>query len=131
VEVKVEDQTYTGSEITPPVEVRYNGVLLVEGVDYLLSYENNIEVSTDSGVKPTVIVKGINRYFGTVSETFEILPAQKPSDPPAPPEPIDPDDGSDTGDSTNMTPWIVLMSVSTIGLIAVIFLRKKRNDEAD
>ncbi|MBQ1208261.1 MAG: hypothetical protein IIX65_06995 [Lachnospiraceae bacterium] len=131
VEVKVEDQTYTGSEITPTVEVRYNGVLLVEGVDYLLSYENNIEVSTDSGVKPTVIVKGINRYFGTVSETFEILPAQKPSDPPAPPEPIDPDDGSDTGDSTNMTPWIVLMSVSTIGLIAVIFLRKKRNDEAD
>ena len=135
VEVKVKDQTYTGSEITPPVEVWYNGLLLVEGVDYLLFYENNVEVSTGSNVKPTVIVKGINRYFGTVIQTFEILPAQKPSNPPAPANPITPDEGSDTGDNTNMTPWIVLMSLSAVGLAAVvvvgILMRKKRKNEAE
>ena len=64
---------YTGSAVTPAVTVFYQGTKLVEGVDYVVSYSNNVEVSTGSSVKPQVTVTGLNAYRGSVSTTFEIV----------------------------------------------------------
>lgn len=58
---------YTGSSLTPSVSVYMGSTLLTEGVDYTVSYKNNINVGTG-----TVIITGIGSYSGTVSKTFEI-----------------------------------------------------------
>ena len=63
---------YTGMEICPSVTVSHENVTLVEGIDYVVTYSNNIEVSADSAEKPTVTITGINHYKGTVSKTFAI-----------------------------------------------------------
>ena len=60
---------YTGKAITPEVTVTCNNVILEEGKDYTLRYENNIEAGTAS-----IIVKGIEKYKGFVSKQFEIAP---------------------------------------------------------
>ncbi len=65
--------TYTGGAITPAVTVYYNGTQLVAGVDYNVTYSNNINVSTGSSVKPQVTITGLNNYTGSVSKTFEIV----------------------------------------------------------
>lgn len=66
----IPNQTYTGSEITPAVIVTYGGVTLTEGVDYTLSYQNNIEIGT-----ATVSVYGIGDYSGLIdlTKTFNIV----------------------------------------------------------
>lgn len=70
--VTLEDQFYTGSEIKPSITVMYEDELLVEGVDYQVTYSNNINVSTDSDQKPQVVILGINKYSGTIVKNFEI-----------------------------------------------------------
>ncbi len=55
---------YTGSPITPSV---YFSGGAVEGKDYTLSYENNINIGT-----ATVIITGKGNYHGTLTKTFEI-----------------------------------------------------------
>ena len=79
--IKVADQLFTDSAVTPDVEVWYKGTKLEEGTDYEVSYANNIEVSTNSDTKPQVIITGINgTYTGSSSEIFEIsyLPMETP-----------------------------------------------------
>lgn len=71
----IEDRTYTGFAIEPKIEMTCNNVELVEGVDYELSYVDNIDANVKSGKKPTVIIKGIGNYSGTISRTFNILQA--------------------------------------------------------
>lgn len=63
--------TYNGAEQEPKVVVSVLGNVLVEGQDYTLSYQNNINAGD-----ATVIIKGINCYLGSVSRTFKIDPAQ-------------------------------------------------------
>lgn len=63
-------QVYTGAQITPAVDVAMNGTLLQEGIDYTLSYENNINAGT-----ATLTVNGFGTYTGSVSKTFTISPA--------------------------------------------------------
>lgn len=64
---------YTGSEITPKPVVTYKasedaqGVVLKEGSDYALSYENNIEPG-----RATVTVTGTGNYAGVVETGFTI-----------------------------------------------------------
>jgi len=58
---------YTGSEIKPRVSVSSNGAALTEGVDYILSYENNTNVGEAS-----VTITGTGRYTGTARRTFLI-----------------------------------------------------------
>ena len=64
-------QTYTGNEITTetglPVVISHAGEVLEEGVDYSLSYENNINVGT-----ATVTITGMGNYTGEVQKTFAI-----------------------------------------------------------
>ena len=59
--------TYNGKEHRPDVEVKYNDVLLVKGVDYTLDYVNNIEPGG-----AVVQVNGIGNYKDYKTQTFEI-----------------------------------------------------------
>lgn len=60
---------YTGEPITPPIKVFYNGEELTEGVDYTVSYENNIEPG--EGV---IVITGIGHFKETGTVKFTILP---------------------------------------------------------
>ncbi|MCR5793968.1 MAG: leucine-rich repeat protein, partial [Solobacterium sp.] len=62
-------QTYTGTEIRPPVTVTVDGTVLAEGTDYTVSYENNINAGTAS-----VTVTGKGNYKGTITREFTIKP---------------------------------------------------------
>ncbi|MDY4574108.1 MAG: leucine-rich repeat protein, partial [Intestinibacter sp.] len=59
---------YNGKERKPDVKI--DG--LEKGIDYEVSYENNIEVGTAK-----VIVKGIGNYQGTIEKTFTIKEENK------------------------------------------------------
>lgn len=63
----IPDQTYTGNEITPEINVILDGVELIKDVDYTVKYENNVE----KGVA-TVVISGIGNYSGVVKQTFNI-----------------------------------------------------------
>lgn len=65
--ISVENQHFTGSELTPAVQVFEENALLEEGVDYTVAYENNTAIGT-----ATVVVTGIGNYTGTASASFEI-----------------------------------------------------------
>lgn len=67
--VTVEDALYTGSQVKPSVSVVYDGVELVEGVDYEVTYLDNVDASED---KPSVRITGIGEYVGVLTESFAI-----------------------------------------------------------
>lgn len=58
---------YDGKAKEPGLTVTNGSMLLVEGKDYTVSYENNTEVGTG-----TVIVTGIGSYNGTSARSFTI-----------------------------------------------------------
>ncbi|WP_022762420.1 MULTISPECIES: CAP domain-containing protein [unclassified Butyrivibrio] len=65
-------QTATGSAVTPDVSLTYNGTPLVNGVDYTVSYSNN--------VKPGyayAIVTGKGNFTGTKQFMFYIMKSSK------------------------------------------------------
>lgn len=64
----VPSQDHTGAALTPAPEVRDGEKLLQEGIDYTLSYENNVECGT-----ATVTVTGMGFYSGSVTRTFSVL----------------------------------------------------------
>ena len=70
-EIKLSDTAYVydGGEIRPEVTVSYNRTILTEGVDYILSYENNIDPGT-----ATVTIEAAENsgYIGTVQKNFAI-----------------------------------------------------------
>lgn len=61
--------TYDGYEKFPIASVYYGNQQLVNGVDYTVSYVNNLNAGTAS-----VIVSGIGAYSGTVAKNFTINP---------------------------------------------------------
>lgn len=71
---------YNGKAHTPEPSVTLNGLTLINGIDFTLSYKDNIEVGT-----ATVIVTGKGNYTGTKSATFKINAA--PSTPKTPSTP--------------------------------------------
>ena len=65
----IPDQHYTGEEITPSITVTGQGAeTLQEGLDYKLTYDNNINVGT-----ATVTITGTGTYTGSVNKTFQIV----------------------------------------------------------
>ena len=61
---------YTGEPITPEVDVTLDGVRLVNGTDFSVSYADNVHVGT-----ATVTVTGQGNYQGTATQTFQITKA--------------------------------------------------------
>ena len=66
----VNEFTYSGLEIKPTATVNNGTANLVEGTDYTISYENNVEAGT-----ATVKAEGKGNYTGTLSAQFTINPA--------------------------------------------------------
>lgn len=65
----VETREYNGKARTQYPDIYLDDDWLMEGVDYELTYENNVNVG-----KATMIITGINGYKGTVRKTFRIIP---------------------------------------------------------
>lgn len=70
-----DEYVYTEGGITPRVTVKLGEVVLTEGTDYTLSYENNENASTDTA-KAAVIVSAIGNYTGQIRREFTIKPAE-------------------------------------------------------
>lgn len=73
------DQIYTGKAIKPELKIYDGNVKLVEGVDYSLTYKNNVNAwinsdSYDVRKQPTITVKGLGNYTKTFMVNFQILP---------------------------------------------------------
>ena len=49
---------YTGSQIQPEIQVDFNGMTLVEGVDYNITYGDNINVSTGGTITIEAVSNG-------------------------------------------------------------------------
>jgi len=64
----VGDQTFTGSAITPALNITFNGTKLVKNTDYTVKFENNTNVGTASF---TVTFK--KNYSGTYKGSFNIV----------------------------------------------------------
>ena len=82
----IPDQTYTGSEITPSVDIRIGETVLTPEMGYELSYTSNIEPGT-----ATVTITGINNMKGVTTTTFNITKKEDPA----------PGTGSGTGEPGN------------------------------
>ncbi|MDE6903651.1 MAG: hypothetical protein K2P76_01690, partial [Lachnospiraceae bacterium] len=67
---------YTGKPITPEVVLTDKGNYLVEGRDYTVSYENNVELGYWTPGKPgaAVLITGCGDYAGTIELHFTIRP---------------------------------------------------------
>lgn len=76
VVASIPEQTWTGSPITPKPNVTVEGTTLVEGADYELTYENNIDAGT-----AMVIITGMGNYTGELRVPFKIVTSTTPSDP--------------------------------------------------
>ena len=63
--------TYTGYKIKPDPTVTLGGKRLVAGIDYTLSYANNVNAGSDA----RIILTGIGDYAGSKTVYFEIGPA--------------------------------------------------------
>ena len=74
--VSVPDQTYTGKELTPKVEVNDGDQTLTENVNYKVTYKDNKNVGT-----ATATVKGVSSrgYTGSVEVTFKIVKKGTPT----------------------------------------------------
>lgn len=68
VEGLVESYEYTGNTIEPKVTVMNGETVLVEGVDYTVTYSDNVEAGVG-----TVLITFIGNYSGTLTLTFEII----------------------------------------------------------
>ena len=65
-------QNYNGQAIEPMPEISFNGMDLVYGKDFTLSYANNNAEGT-----ATITITGIGNYAGTTTVYFEIADIQK------------------------------------------------------
>ena len=66
---KIADHTYTGTEVRPVPIVKSGKVVLTEGEDYEVAYQNNIKVGT-----ATVMITGKGSYAGVKKAAFKIVP---------------------------------------------------------
>lgn len=83
---KIPEQKYTGTEICPPITISYNSKLLIQGVDYEIYYEDNIEIGEGK-----VIIIGKDNYTGTTEITFSIVDEVTEEDPGDEPSVIPPE----------------------------------------
>lgn len=69
---------YTGEPITPTIQVRNHGQLMVPNVDYtIVGYQNNTEISTENR-KASVTIQAVDgsNYEGRKTFYFNIIPRQ-------------------------------------------------------
>lgn len=64
---EIPTQNYTGQPLTPVPEISFNGMDLINGEDFTLTYADNNAEGT-----ATITITGIGNYTGTRTVTFEI-----------------------------------------------------------
>ncbi len=64
---KIPAQIYSGKKCQPALTVTYGGKALKKGVDYTVSYSNNVKIGTAK-----VKISGKGRYRGSISKAFAI-----------------------------------------------------------
>ena len=69
---QIPDQSETGQAVCPKPVVKVGAVTLVEGMDYTVSYRDNVKAGA-----ATVVVRGMGNYTGTKTAGFEILAVWK------------------------------------------------------
>ena len=72
----ISPQLYTGQSVCPQVKLTKNFQTLVQNVDFILSYKDNLNVGI-----ATICVTGIEKYSGILTVQFEILPIDVPTKP--------------------------------------------------
>lgn len=101
----IENQTYTGEELTPSVTVQDGETVLTEGTDYFITYKNEDGTESDGKFTNagtyTVVVTGIGNYYGTVEKTFTITPKELTFD-------VALDSDSASYDGTSKTPSLTV-----------------------
>ena len=65
-----ETESYTGKVKTGGISIEYNGYRAAKNRDYILEYDNNIELGTAS-----VTIKGTGNFYGQTLRSFEIIPS--------------------------------------------------------
>lgn len=76
-DIKVNDitpQKYTGKQLTPEVIVTMNGTPLIEGTDFIVTYEENVAITTNK--KAVANIEGIGKYTGIFTKEFDIVKGQ-------------------------------------------------------
>ncbi|MGN0483660.1 MAG: fibronectin type III domain-containing protein [Lachnospiraceae bacterium] len=77
VTINVDPVTFTGTALTPAIKVEKAGVVLQEGVDYVIAkYDNNVHAkAADEEGAPRVEIEGRGGFIGAkAGKTFTILP---------------------------------------------------------
>lgn len=64
---EISEQDYTGEAVIPTITVTDGNKVLKEGVDYTVTYKNNVNEGT-----ATATIQGIGNYHGTASTSFQI-----------------------------------------------------------
>lgn len=64
----IDDKIYTGKLITPEVILTDNEKTLIKNIDYILTYENNLNIGVGK-----VIITGVGDYIGTTEKEFNII----------------------------------------------------------
>lgn len=68
--------SFTGKELCPKVNLTLNSQILIENIDFTISYKNNINVGIAK-----IIINGIGKYSGSLILEFDILPIDVPIKP--------------------------------------------------
>lgn len=68
----VENQTYTGSAICPVPVIKHGDKILEPGVDYTITYEDNVEVTPDYSDGAVMVIEGKGDYYNTARRYFRI-----------------------------------------------------------
>lgn len=61
--------SYTGAVIKPVPTLKYNGVKLTEGIDYYVTYSNNVNIGD---LTASVTIHGVGNFKGTTTRVFNI-----------------------------------------------------------
>ncbi len=69
----IQEQTYTGSAVEPEIVLTDGDYVLARDTDYVCEFQNN----TDAG-EAAVTVTGTGSYTGSLSKSFQIMPAELP-----------------------------------------------------
>lgn len=69
----IPDQEYTGKAICPEPVIKHGDKILTPGVDYTITYKDNIELTNDYCVYTSYTVEGMGDYTGTAIRYFNII----------------------------------------------------------
>lgn len=68
--LNIANQAYTGKEIKPNVTIKNGGIILKNGVDYTVTYKNNINLGKNVA---TAYIIGKGNYEGSIFKKFNII----------------------------------------------------------